>query len=134
MTIRRGLIGVAGVITAIAILFAVRPFHASAGFTVSDAGGNGRFLVLSDQSCRAPIVDAWRGRRADAATVPAGIMRSGLHGLFVTQTTTVTVCRGEARHRLILGALGLVGALAIAGFALFGRRPRLGEGPASLPA
>ena len=78
--------------------------------------------------CRAaaPIVDAWHGNKND----------SGWFGYAPLTSTPMSfpTCRGEARHRLALAALGLLGSVALGMFIFLARRPRLGDAPAPNPA
>ncbi len=65
----------------------------------------GYYLSL-ERSCRAPIADAPHGRTVQ-----------------VTDGTT-TMCQGEARHRLILSYLFLIGGAGLVLVALLAHRPR----------
>jgi hypothetical protein len=131
------LLVVAVVIAAGSIVFAVKPFRSAPDFAVisstiegnavsgaSPGGGLSSGLSafsVSEGSCRAPVLDAWSGKRQLWAVT----IDKKTPGLLEGSTVTVRTCRGEARHRLLLSVLGLLAA-AILGDLLFIRRPRSG--------
>jgi hypothetical protein len=127
---RRVLLVVAAFVAGTSIVILVKPFNAPAGL-VSDAARSGRFPLVGDTSCRAPIVDAWHGERAPAAEVPGGVnAKCGLHGLFVGSNARVTVCRDETRLRLALSTVDPIAAGVVLAVAVSGRR-RTGGNPAT---
>jgi hypothetical protein len=136
VTARRTLGLVAVLIAAASIWYAVKPFKlmpnatAAEGVANNDPAASGSSGLHSFSipigSCRAPVLDAWRGKGPNwTATFDV----EGAGPLPKHVTVGGNSCRGVARERLATSLVGLlIGALCIV---LRTRRPRLGGGPES---
>lgn len=130
VTLRRVLSAIAVVVGAASIVVAVKPFNTTGGLVPTGTTSglpNGtappiQHFLLSTESCRAPIIEAWHGER-DRFGLVLGTKFSDL-----PKEGTVATCRGEARHRVLLAGVGLLGAVVLGGVVL-GRRPRSGGEP-----
>jgi hypothetical protein len=108
------LFAIAAIIAAVSIVYAIKPFHPTVSFGPGHAA-----VLLSDNSCRAPIVAAWHGSPAHWAVTIGGTSRSP-----VPPQIYVTPCRSSARHRLLRSGFGLLAAFVLAGLAWFLGRTR----------
>jgi len=122
VTVRRVLLSIASTLAVAAIVFGVTPFRVRPSVAAAEKLAPTGAILLSAQSCRAPILDAWRGKQQRWAVTIAGTSTGAPlpdHLGYIT----VASCRGVARHRVLIAAIALLAASMIAWYAWFGRRP-----------
>jgi hypothetical protein len=109
------LLAIAALVAAVAIVYAIKPFHPTLSL-----GPGSSVVLVSGESCRAPIIAAWQSSPTHWAVTS---------GAPIPRQIYVTPCRTSARHRLWWSAVGLVVALVLVGLAGFLRQQSMGAAP-----
>jgi hypothetical protein len=122
VTVRRALLATASLLAVVAIVFGVKPFRVRPSITAAERLAPSGAILVSTQSCRAPILDAWRGKQQRWAVTIAGTS-TGAPLPDDLGYVNVASCRGVARHKLLIAVIALLAASMIAWYAWFGRRP-----------
>jgi hypothetical protein len=123
--LRRILFSLSAVAIAVAVTLAFKPMDLSSGF-ITSGGADGRFL-LADSSCGPPVVDAFQGTDTRWGLPIAGSSSDG------SEAGGVVTCRSEARSRLKLSVVALLGGILLGVVALRLRRRSDDDGVALAP-
>jgi hypothetical protein len=124
--LQRILFGFSAVAIAGAVALALKPIDLSGGF-ITSGGSHGHVLVAGSSSCGPPIVNAFR-------SADSGWFAYTLRGTASDGPGKVVTCSSEARSRLKLSVVSLLGGIVLGVVASRLRRRSEGDDVAFAPS